>query len=120
MYFCFNLHVKGKFFFFSIFMWRIVFIFSSSFCYCNYVFTFRQSNQNLNSVLQKWGMPYDYKALESFYIKKLQILLSEKSVKKRTIGKNSCHNNKLRRVDSEEVHIIVSSKNIIGHSDLRG
>ena len=32
-------------------------------------------------------MPYDYKGLESFYIRKLQILLSEKSIKKQTIGK---------------------------------
>ena len=31
-------------------------------------------------------MPYDYKGLESFYIRKLQILLSEKSRKKQSIG----------------------------------
>ena len=47
---------------------------------------FRKSNKNLNKVLESWGMPYDYKGLESFYIRKLQILLSEKSRKKQSIG----------------------------------
>ena len=44
-----------------------------------------RSNQKLNEILEDWGMPLDYTGLESLYIQQLQIMLSQKSVKKQTV-----------------------------------
>ena len=44
-----------------------------------------RSNRKLNDILKDWGMPFDYKGLEAFYIQQLQIMLSEKTVKKQSI-----------------------------------
>jgi hypothetical protein len=48
----------------------------------------RNSNRQLKAVLEKWGMPEDFKGLESFYIQQLQTILGQKSIKKQSIGKN--------------------------------
>eukprot|EP00093_Oithona_nana_P011332 11332.XXX_523152_525192_1 [CDS] Oithona nana genome sequencing. len=44
-----------------------------------------RSNRKLNEILRSWGMAFDYKGLEAFYIQQLQILLSEKTIKKQSI-----------------------------------
>ena len=62
----------------------------------------RQSNQDLNLVLENWGMPYDYKGLESFYIRKLQILLNEKSIKKQSIGLYFELENNFNRINKQK------------------
>jgi hypothetical protein len=63
--------------------------------------------------LENWGMPYDYKGLESFYIRKLQILLNEKSIKKQSIGLYFELENNFNRINKQKSYFKFGRKYLI-------